>query len=211
MLKQTSRQNKNKIQRLNQLLIENHYDISSALSYFANELSMKSHYATLVVRPKHSEEMINNVHLIKANDSIMILVIIYNSGHVEHFHLNSALELSSDRLIAISNFISNNIEISAKLSDKIRSFANSNEENQFINDIVKMINSHISKQSNSIFLGGKVKLIDALNESNVSSIQPILQYLESERITELLQTISTNDINVKIEKRLMKALVIYRL
>ena len=39
-----------------------------------------------------------------------------------------------------------------------------------------MINSHISKQSNSIFLGGKVKLIDALNESNVSSIQPILQY-----------------------------------
>lgn len=74
-----------------------------------------------------------------------------------------------------------------------------------------MINSHISKQSNSIFLGGKVKLIDALNESNVSSIQPILQYLESERITELLQTISTNDINVKIEKRLMKALVIYRL
>ena len=39
---------------------------------------MKSHYATLVVRPKHSEEMINNVHLIKANDSIMILVIIYN-------------------------------------------------------------------------------------------------------------------------------------
>ena len=146
MLKQTSRQNKNKIQRLNQLLIENHYDISSALSYFANELSMKSHYATLVVRPKHSEEMINNVHLIKANDSIMILVIIYNSGHVEHFHLNSSLELSSDRLIAISNFISNNnLEMSAKLSNKINSFASSNEEKQFINDIVKMINSHISK------------------------------------------------------------------
>lgn len=207
LLKQTSRQNKNKIQRLNQLLIENHYDISSALSYFANELSMKSHYATLVVRPKHSEEMINNVHLIKANDSIMILVIIYNSGHVEHFHLNSSLELSSDRLIAISNFISNNnLEMSAKLSNKINSFASSNEEKQFINDIVKMINSHISKQSNSIFLGGKVKLIDALNESNVSSIQPILQYLESERITELLQTITTNDINVKIGKEIDESL-----
>ncbi len=207
LLKQTSRQNKNKIQRLNQLLIENHYDISSALSYFANELSMKSHYATLVVRPKHSEEMINIVHLIKANDSIMILVIIYNSGHVEHFHLNSSLELSSDRLIAISNFISNNnLEMSAKLSNKINSFASSNEEKQFINDIVKMINSHISKQSNSIFLGGKVKLIDALNESNVSSIQPILQYLESERITELLQTITTNDINVKIGKEIDESL-----
>lgn len=80
------------------------------------------------------------------------------------------------------------------------------KKNQFINDIVKMINSHISKQSNSIFLGGKVKLIDALNESNVSSIQPILQYLESERITELLQTISTNDINVKIGKEIDESL-----
>ena len=62
------------------------------------------------------------------------------------------------------------------------------------------------KKSNSIFLGGKVKLIDALNESNVSSIQPILQYLESERITELLQTISTNDINVKIGKEIDESL-----
>ena len=47
------------------------------ISYFANELSMKSHYATLVVR-QNIVKMINNVHLIKANDSIMILVIIYN-------------------------------------------------------------------------------------------------------------------------------------
>ncbi|MCQ9903440.1 HrcA family transcriptional regulator, partial [Staphylococcus aureus] len=114
---------------------------------------------------------------------------------------------SSDRLIAISNFISNNnLEMSAKLSNKINSFASSNEENRFINDIVKMINSHYNKQSNSIFLGGKVKLIDALNESNVSSIQPILQYLESERITELLQTITSNDINVKIGKEIDESL-----
>ena len=48
LLKQTSHQKQNKVQRLNQLLIENHYDISSALSYFADELSIKSQYATLV-------------------------------------------------------------------------------------------------------------------------------------------------------------------
>ena len=48
LLKQTSHQKQNKVQRLNQLLIENHYDISSALSYFADELSIKSQYATLL-------------------------------------------------------------------------------------------------------------------------------------------------------------------
>lgn len=60
------------------------------------------------------------------------------------------------------------------------------------------MNNHISNQSNSIYMGGKVKLIDALNESNVSSIQPILQYIESNRIAELLQDISSPNINVKI-------------
>ena len=62
LLEQTSHQNQNKIQRLNQLLIENHYDISTALTYFANELSMKSQYATLVVLPNHNQDIINNIH-----------------------------------------------------------------------------------------------------------------------------------------------------
>ena len=153
LLKQTSHQKQNKVQRLNQLLIENHYDISSALSYFADELSIKSQYATLVVRPNHKTDIINNVHLIRANSSIIIMVIIYNSGHVEQ---------------------------------------------SFINELTIMLTSHLHKQSNSIFMGGKVKLIDALNETNVSSIQPILQYLESEKIIELLEDISTSEINVKI-------------
>ena len=53
-----------------------------------------------------------------------------------------------------------------------------------------MLTSHLHKQSNSIFMGGKVKLIDALNETNVSSIQPILQYLESEKIIEQVEVAS---------------------
>ena len=65
LLEQTSHQNSNKIQRLNQLMVENHYDTSSALSYFANELSMMSQYATLVVRPNHNQDIINNIHLIR--------------------------------------------------------------------------------------------------------------------------------------------------
>ena len=66
-----------------------------------------------------------------------------------------------------------------------------------------MINLQIGNQSNSIYMGGKVKLIDALNESNVSSIQPILQYIESNKITELLEDISTLKSLSELVKRLM--------
>ena len=41
-----------------------------------------------------------------------------------------------------------------------------------------------------------------LNESSVSSIQPILQYIESNKITELLEDISTSQITVRIGKEI---------
>lgn len=203
LLEQTSHQNSNKIQRLNQLMIENHYDTSSALTYFANELSMMSQYATLVVRPNHNQDIINNIHLIRANNHLIIMILVFSSGYVENVHLTSELPLTNDELNKISNFLSNqyNKLIKGQI-DEIERFAQTQNEAQFIKELVKMMNLHISNQSNSIYMGGKVKLIDALNESNLSSIQPILQYIESNRIIELLDDISNSQINVKIGKEI---------
>lgn len=203
LLEQTSHQNSNKIQRLNQLMVENHYDTSSALSYFANELSMMSQYATLVVRPNHNQDIINNIHLIRANTHLVIMVIVFSSGHVENVHLTSELPLTNDELNKISNFLSQQYDELVKGQiEEIDRFAQNQNEAHFIKQLIKMMNLHISNQSNSIYMGGKVKLIDALNESNVSSIQPILQYIESNRIVELLDDISTSHINVKIGKEI---------
>lgn len=203
LLEQTSHQNSNKIQRLNQLMVENHYDTSSALSYFANELSMMSQYATLVVRPNHNQDIINNIHLIRANTHLVIMVIVFSSGHVENVHLTSELPLTNDELNKISNFLSQQYDELVKGQiEEIDRFAQDQNEAHFIKQLIKMMNLHISNQSNSIYMGGKVKLIDALNESNVSSIQPILQYIESNRIVELLDDISTSHINVKIGKEI---------
>ncbi|MEX2947455.1 heat-inducible transcriptional repressor HrcA [Staphylococcus warneri] len=203
LLEQTSHQNSNKIQRLNQLMVENHYDTSSALSYFANELSMMSQYATLVVRPNHNQDIINNIHLIRANTHLVIMVIVFSSGHVENVHLTSELPLTNDELNKISNFLSQQYDELVKGQiEEIDRFAQDQNEAHFIKQLIKMMNLHISNQSNSIYMGGKVKLIDALNESNVYSIQPILQYIESNRIVELLDDISTSHINVKIGKEI---------
>ncbi|MGE6908096.1 heat-inducible transcriptional repressor HrcA [Staphylococcus warneri] len=203
LLEQTSHQNSNKIQRLNQLMVENHYDTSSALSYFANELSMMSQYATLVVRPNHNQDIINNIHLIRVNTHLVIMVIVFSSGHVENVHLTSELPLTNDELNKISNFLSQQYDELVKGQiEEIDRFAQDQNEAHFIKQLIKMMNLHISNQSNSIYMGGKVKLIDALNESNVSSIQLILQYIESNRIVELLDDISTSHINVKIGKEI---------
>ncbi|MFW2635034.1 HrcA family transcriptional regulator, partial [Staphylococcus aureus] len=149
--------------------------------------------------PNHKQDIINNVHLIRANPNLVIMVIVFSSGHVEHVHLASDIPFSNDKLNTISNFVTNKLtEFNQNLQDDIVSFVQSEQEEIFINKLINTMNNHISNQSNSIYMGGKVKLIDALNESNVSSIQPILQYIESNRIAELLQDISSPNINVKI-------------
>lgn len=105
LLEQTSHQKTNKLRRLNQLLVENQYDVSSALTYFADELSNISQYTTLVVHPNHKQDIINNVHLIRANPNLVIMVIVFSSGHVEHVHLASDIPFSNDKLNTISNFV----------------------------------------------------------------------------------------------------------
>lgn len=207
LLEQTSHQNQNKIQRLNQLLIENHYDISTALTYFANELSMKSQYATLVVRPNHNQDIINNIHLIQANSHLVILVMVFSSGHVENIPVVTQIQLNHLNLNRIANFLTVHFnKHNQDMQHEIKSFVNSSDEQELVNEMIELINIHINNQSNSIYMGGKVKLIDALNETNVSSIQPILQYIESNRITELLDDISTSQINVRIGKEIDESL-----
>lgn len=203
LLEQTSHQSQNKIQRLNQLLIENHYDSSTALSNFAHELSMKSQYATLVVRPNHKQDVINDIHLIRANNHLIILVMVFSSGHVENIHFVSHAQLNNINLNKIANFLTEHFSFNRKvLTQNIESYFSQKEELLLANEVVEMINLQIGNQSNSIYMGGKVKLIDALNESNVSSIQPILQYIESNKITELLEDISTSQITVRIGKEI---------
>ena len=203
LLEQTSHQNQNKIQRLNQLLIENHYDISTALTYFANELSMQSQYATLVVRPNHNQDIISNIHLIQANNHLVILIMVFSSGHVEIIHVVTHVELNRLNLNKIANFLTTHFNENHKnLSRDIHMVVNSDEEKKLVSEMIDLMEQHINNQSNSIYMGGKVKLIDALNETNVSSIQPILQYIESNRITELLDEISTSQINVRIGKEI---------
>ncbi|MEB8126698.1 heat-inducible transcription repressor HrcA [Staphylococcus succinus] len=200
LLQQTSHQQQTKIQRLRDLLVENHYDISTTLSAFANELSVASQYTTLVMRPNHKKDIINNIHLIRANAHLVIMVVVFTSGHVEHLHLATQVPLSNDKLTKISNFVTTkyNKWNNQQFESELNTFVKSELEKQFIKEMLHTIEIHFDNQSNGIFMGGKVKLIDALNESNVSSIQPILQYIESNKITQLLDDMSHSTINVKI-------------
>lgn len=200
LLNQTSHQHQKKIQRIKEILIEHQYNISTALDAFANELSIASQYTTLVMSPNHKQDIINNIHLVRANDYLVVMIVVFTSGHVEHLHLATQSRLDNGELNKISNFVTAKYnELSTyHFENDLNSFTQSVNERKFVRDMLETLQLHFDNQSNGIFMGGKVKLIDALNETNVSSIQPILQYIESNKINDLLNEMSNTSINVKI-------------
>ena len=119
---------------------------------------------------------------------------------VENVHIATKDKLSSARLVQISSFISDYFRQRTFNLAELNRFSQSDSEKNFIIKVI--MRQHIHKQSNSIYMGGKVKLINALNETNVSSIQPILQYIESNRIMELLDDFANSQVDVKIGKEI---------
>ena len=185
---------------INDLLVKNNYDITSALGDFADELSRASSYTALVTQPDHNEDKISNMHVFKVNDNLLIMVVVFNSGNVEHVHLPVDSVIDNDTLIRISNFVAHHLNIGTQrdLLEHVQAFTQDMDQQRFILQMYDAMQAQLDALSTKVFMGGKVKLINALNESNVSSIQPILHYIESNKITDFLSDLSDSDLNVKI-------------
>ena len=75
--------------------------------------------------------------MIRANPNLVIMVIVFSSGHVEHVHLASDIPFSN-KLNTISNFVTNKLtEFNQNLQDDIISFVQSEQEEIFINKFIK--------------------------------------------------------------------------
>ncbi|HCW36751.1 MAG TPA: heat-inducible transcription repressor HrcA, partial [Staphylococcus sp.] len=79
-------------------------------------------------------------------------------------------------------------------------------DQEFINNFKQALLTQINDHNEEMFLGGKMHLIDALDVTNVSMIQSILKYLESERIAQFLNETSNDSISVKIGQEINKDL-----
>src|SRR5699024_294114 len=157
LLQQTSHHRHKKMQRLRELLVENHYDISSPLSEFANELSIATQFTTLVMRPNHTKDIVNNNHLIRANAYLLIMVVVFTLGLVKKLHLVSNVPLSSDELTNIDNFVTSTYnELNNQRSEnELNAFVKSDSEKDFTKDMLDTIEVHFDNQSNGIHMGGK--------------------------------------------------------
>lgn len=201
LLKQPMKDNKQNNININEMYLKHHFDISSTLDNFAEDFSNQSHYTTLVVGPDHSKVAILDIKLMKVHDYHLIIVLIYETGHVKHLHLSSQTPISSLSVVKLSNFLSLHcVSIVNRTMDiQLQSLDGlSKSEVTFLNQLIDLIHREVASESSRIYLGGKHQLIERLNETNVSAIQTILKYIESNQITDLLDEMVDSSISIKI-------------
>ena len=199
LLKVKSR-SKQSIDWFNQFYDDNQYDVNAMLKWLALEISNRSHYTTVVLGPNKFSRHIFEIHFVRVNPNHLMSVIVFADGYVEKVHLQISKLITHEQIEKFMNYLNLHFKQNtlSTLINTLESLTLSFIDQQFINNFKYALITQINDQNEEIFLGGKMHLIEALNVSNVSMIQSILKYLESERIAQFLNETANDSISVNI-------------
>ena len=199
LLKVKSR-SKQSIDWFNQFYDDNQYDVNAMLKWLALEISNRSHYTTVVLGPNKFSRHIFEIHFVRVNPNHLMSVIVFADGYVEKVHLQISKLITHEQIEKFMNYLNLHFKQNtlSTLINTLESLTLSFIDQQFINNFNYALITQINDQNEEMFLGGKMHLIEALNVSNVSMIQSILKYLESERIAQFLNETANDSISVNI-------------
>lgn len=199
LLKVKSR-SKQSIDWFNQFYDDNQYDVNAMLKWLALEISNRSHYTTVVLGPNKFSRHIFEIHFVRVNPNHLMSVIVFADGYVEKVHLQISKLITHEQIEKFMNYLNLHFKQNtlSALINTLESLTLSFIDQQFINNFKYALITQINDQNEEMFLGGKMHLIEALNVSNVSMIQSILKYLESERIAQFLNETANDSISVNI-------------
>lgn len=199
LLKVKSR-SKQSVDWFNQFYDDNQYDVNAMLKWLALEISNRSHYTTVVLGPNKFSRHIFEIHFVRVNPNHLMSVIVFADGYVEKVHLQISKLITHEQIEKFMNYLNLHFKQNtlSTLINTLESLTLSFIDQQFINNFKYALITQINDQNEEMFLGGKMHLIEALNVSNVSMIQSILKYLESERIAQFLNETANDSISVNI-------------
>ncbi|WP_372427002.1 heat-inducible transcriptional repressor HrcA [Mammaliicoccus sciuri] len=187
---------------------KNQYDVNAMLKWLALEISNRSHYTTVVLGPNKFSRFIFEIHFVRVSPTHLMGVIVFTDGYVEKVHIQIHESLNQLQIEKFMNYLNQYFKQNTltTMIKTLESLSLSFIDQEFINNFKQALLTQINDHNEEMFLGGKMYLIDALDVTNVSMIQSILKYLESERIAQFLNETSNDSISVKIGQEINKDL-----
>nr|WP_263313130.1 heat-inducible transcriptional repressor HrcA [Mammaliicoccus sp. Marseille-Q6498] len=191
---------KKSVNWFNQFHDENQYDVNAMLKWLALEISNRSHYTTVVLGPNKFSRHIFEIHFVRVNATHLMSVIVFTDGYVEKVHMQISESVMSEQIEKLMNYLNQHFKQKTltTMINTLESLTLSFIDHHFISNFKNALLTQINDQNEEMFLGGKMHLIEALDVTNVSMIQSILKYLESERIAQFLNETANDSISVNI-------------
>lgn len=167
-------------------------EIEDLMSQTSKMLSSLSHYTGFVMTPKLEKNIFSNIELIPVSPHRILVAMITTSGLAKHFIMNIGMEISKERLKAISRIINESFqgstlqEVKLNLMGKLQDLQ---EEYRDMMSLAREIGEEIRKVSVSeIYMDGTSNILSLPDFSNTDDLQNLFKIMEEKQIlTHLLE------------------------
>lgn len=178
-------------------------EIEDLTKITTNTISELTHYATVAIGPKVTEQTIEDIKFVLLGNRVLMAVILTDSGLIKESIIKFDEDITSNQVENL-NFIFN-----AKLRGKplgkidkpMEEYISSEMNNQInvIKPIIEQMNKAIGGETEQLYLEGASKVFDFPEFNKIDTARNFLNILDTkERVINLLNTGFAKDINVYI-------------
>jgi len=157
------------------------------IKHTADLLGELTHYTALVLGPKQEQHRLHHLELIPLADGKVVIVLVTETGHVEHKTLTLPEALSkeaTDRLMERLNHTLQGTPLSLlgrRIAEEMQRYRSEHsEQTALLSNALEIVLSDQRRESPSIYLGGKAYMFDQPEFQDVTKLRPVLELIEKQ-------------------------------
>jgi heat-inducible transcriptional repressor len=177
---------------LRDFVTDHFLDIERVIQQTANILSQFSQYTTVILKSDKNRQAIRHLQLLPLNERTAVVVLVTNSGQVEHKTVEIPQDMSLEeieRMVQVMNERLNGVQLHqyrsqlfAEISELLNHNMNKYEK------AVKFIETLLEEQTpGSVVVGGATNMLRQPEFQDVNKVKTILEQLE--QTTKLIRII----------------------
>ncbi|ASI34745.1 MAG: heat-inducible transcriptional repressor HrcA [Exiguobacterium oxidotolerans] len=157
------------------------------IRHTADLLSELTHYTTLVLGPKEEGQRLHHLELIPLAEGRVVIVLVTETGHVEHKTLQLAEALSREAASRLMERLNKTLRgtplsnLRIRLLEEIRRFRSEHsEQTSLLSKALDIVLMDQQDERPLIYLGGKANMFDQPEFQDVAKLRPVLELIEQQ-------------------------------
>lgn len=176
------------------------------LGQTANILSKLTSYTSIILGPEAYDTKLIKLQIVPVSEDSIVVILVTNSGRVEHKTIKIPREISSDEISSIVNFLNYKLvgtplyQLKEKIDKEIQNkFVSDFEDFEKSLNLINELFSDIDVQvGNKIYLGGTINLLNQPEFNDMKVIKGLFKLFEQTDDVKQLMKSTNQGIEVKI-------------